>query len=653
MPRYPLGLVCGINGVLARDGREIDGADVRAMRDTMRHRGPDDEGFWQSPDGRVALGHRRLAIVDLSPLGRAPMGNEDGSVQVTYNGEIYNHAALRRELEEKGHRFRSDHCDTEVLVHLWEEHGPDMVHRLVGMFAFGIWDAGRRTMFLARDRMGIKPLYFTDDGGRFAFASEIKGLLPLLRRREIDPVALSHYLTFVAVPPPRTLFAGVSKLAPGSTLLVDMDGPREPKRYWDPLADRARFDGAIEDWEAEIRFRLERSIERRMMSDVPVGVFLSGGVDSSTNVALMSSFIDEPVNTFSIGFHGAEQFNEFTWARQIAERFSTNHHEVMIDADELWRFMPELVFHQDEPIADPVCVPLYFVAKLAKDNGVTVVHVGEGADELFAGYPTYVQAHEMVTRQWPRLRALPRPLRQAMAAAGPAVLRVKPDREVHVEALRRAAQRDAHLWWGGAVAFYELGFDRITTDALRRELNGDHPRDVVAAIAADADRFGGANELDRLIYQDLRLRLPELLLMRVDKLTMANAVEARVPFLDHELVELAMSVPVDEKIRDGVGKHVLKRAVSDLLPEEIVWRPKQGFGTPVSQWFRGELGAQLERRLRDTALNELGYLDPAAVRATLELHRSGRAERSFQLWNLLNVAEWFDHWIAGREPVVA
>ncbi|MDX6277572.1 MAG: hypothetical protein QOJ72_1700, partial [Nocardioidaceae bacterium] len=295
----------------------------------------------------------------------------------------------------------------------------------------------------------------------------------------------------------------------------------------------------------------------------------------------------------------------------------------------------------------------YFVAKLAKDSGVTVVHVGEGADEIFAGYPTYVQAHDMATRQWPRLRSVPRPLRQAMAAAGPALLKVRPDREVHVEALRRAAQRDSQLWWGGAVAFYELGFDRITTKELRRELNGERPRDIVDQIAADADRFGARDELDRLIYQDLRLRLPELLLMRVDKLTMANSIEARVPFLDHELVELAMAVPADEKIRDGVGKHVLKRAVSDLLPDEIVWRPKQGFGTPVSQWFRGELGDQLQRRLADTELNELGYLDPTAVQETLELHRSGRAERSFQLWNLLNLTEWFDHWIAGREPVSA
>ena len=501
-------------------------------------------------------------------------------------------------------------------------------------------------MFVARDRLGIKPLYWLDDGRRFAFASEIKALLPLMGRREVDPVALAHYLTFVAVPPPRTLFEGVWKLAPGSTMLIDRSGPREPERYWDPLANRADVEIELEDWAGEILLRLERSIERRMMSDVPVGVFLSGGVDSSTNVALMSRLVDEPINTFSIGFHGAPQHNEFDWARKVAGRFGTRHHEVMIDHDDLWRFLPDLVHHQDEPIADPVCVPLYFVSKLAKENGVTVVHVGEGSDELFAGYDTYVQAHGMATQQWPRLRGLPRPLRMALATAGTAALPLVPGREIHVEALRRAAQRDGRLWWGGAVAFYEHGFDQVTTKDFRRQLDGAQPREVVADIAADADRLGARDELDRLIYQDLRLRLPELLLMRVDKLTMANAIEARVPFLDHELVELAMAVPRGEKIKDGVGKHVLKRAVSEFLPEEIVWRPKQGFGTPVSEWFRGPLADQLDAKLHSSAIAELGWLDRDAIRGLLDLHRSGRAERSFQLWNILNVASWFDHWIA-------
>jgi asparagine synthase (glutamine-hydrolysing) len=310
--------------------------------------------------------------------------------------------------------------------------------------------------------------------------------------------------------------------------------------------------------------------------------------------------------------------------------------------------MPDLVFHQDEPIADPVCVPLYYLAKLAKDNGVTVVHVGEGADELFSGYATYVQAHAIAAGHWRRFRRLPAPLQLAASHAGQRLFAARPGFELHREALRRGAQPDGRLWWGGAVAFYELGFDRVTTTELRRSLDGLRPRQVVAAIADDARKAGAGSELDELIYQDLRLRLPELLLMRVDKLTMANGVEARVPFLDHEVVELAMAMPVREKIRNGVGKHVLKRAVSDLLPSDLIWRPKQGFGTPVSDWFRGPLANGLSERLETSAIHELGYLDRARVRELLSQHQSGRAERSFQLWNLLNLAVWYDHWIAGR-----
>jgi asparagine synthase (glutamine-hydrolysing) len=640
--------MCGIVGVYRRDGRPVEARELSRLRDTMRHRGPDADGLWlREPVADVGFGHRRLSIVDLSEHGRQPMFNEDGSVVVTFNGEIYNHEQLRAELEGKGHRFAS-RCDTEVLVHLYEEHGEEMVHRLVGMFAFAIWDERRHRLFLARDRLGVKPLYYFDDGRQFAFASEIKALLPLLPRREIDPVALTHYLTFVAVPPPRTLFAGVSKLAPAETLVVRRDGPQAPQRYWDPIGNRARYDADPIDWMTELRFRLERSIDRRMMSDVPVGVFLSGGVDSSTNVALMSRLIDQPVNTFSIGFRDAAQFNEFEWARQVAARFGTNHHEIQIDADDLWGFMPDLVFHQDEPIADPVCVPLYFVAKLAKDSGVTVVHVGEGADEILAGYPTYVKAHEMQTGLWRQFRSMPSPVRGVLAQAGALALQGRPGFELHREALLRGGQKDGRLWWGGAVAFYEQGLRRVGSDELWSRAGTHSPREVVAQIARDADAAGARDDLDRQIYQDLRLRLPELLLMRVDKLTMASAVEARVPFLDHEVVELAMAMPPEEKIRDGVGKHVLKRAVSDLLPNDLIWRPKQGFGTPVSDWFRGPLGDNLSRQLEGSQIHQLGYLDREEIRRLVALHRSGRADRSFQLWNLLNLTAWFDHWIAGQ-----
>lgn len=644
--------MCGIAGVFARDGSDVDQRLVRAMRDAMTHRGPDDEGLWARPHGNdVVLGHRRLSIVDLSSAGRQPMANEDGTVVVTFNGEIYNHVDLRRGLERRGHRFRS-HCDTEVLVHLYEEHGDRMVEHLVGMFAFAIWDDTRERLLVARDRLGIKPLYWLDDGQRFAFASEIKGLMPLLSRRDLDETALANYLTFVAVPPPRTLFAGVSKLAPATTMSVQRAGAQPPVTYWDPLENRLRLDIDEADWRAELRFRLERSIERRMMSDVPVGVFLSGGVDSSTNAALMSRLVDHPVDTFSIGFTGVDELNEFEWARRVARLYGTRHHEMEIDSQDLWQLMPQLAFHQDEPIADPVCVPLYYVSQLAKQKGVSVVHVGEGADELFAGYPTYVKAHEMAIGPWRRLRGLPRPVRHLLCTVGAAALEQAPRLQIHAEALRRGRLDDAQLWWGGAVAFYERGLERITTASFRATLDGQRPATLPSRIAADATRAGARDELDRLIYQDLRMRLPELLLMRVDKLTMAHGVEARVPFLDHDLVELAMAMPAGEKIEGGVGKVGLKHAVSDLLPPDLVWRPKQGFGAPVAQWFKGDLADAMATQFKQSAINELGVLEPAEIERLTKLHASGRADRSFQLWNLLNLSFWFDHWIAndGVDP---
>ncbi len=554
--------MCGIVGVYARDGSSLDESLVERMRDSMVHRGPDDSGLWRSPGGHAVLGHRRLAIVDLTPAGRAPMANEDGSVQVTFNGEIYNHRQLRAELERKGHRFRSK-CDTEVLVHLWEDSGPEMVKRLTGMFAFAIWDDNRETMFVARDRLGIKPLYWLDDGRRFACASEIKALLPLLERNEIDETALANYLTFVAVPPPRTLMAGIRKLAPATMMLVDRGGPADPHRYWDPIANRVDFQGEATDWEEALELRLETlgpaaDDERRSGRRLSLGWrrFLD---QCCVDVPSSSTTLSTRSASASTGRSSSMSFG---WARRIASQFGTNHHEVRIDEEDMWQFLPSLVHHQDEPIADPVCVPVYFVAKLAKDNGVTVVHVGEGADELFAGYPTYVTAERIARRYWRRFRALPGPLRSLIGALGDRALGSNPSYEIHREALRRGTQADGHLWWGGAVAFYEQALGRVATPELWRKLDGEQPREVVASIYRDAVSAGARDELDHIIYQDLRLRLPELLLMRIDKLTMANAVEARVPFLDHELVELAMAMPRGEKIRDRVGKHVLKRAVS-------------------------------------------------------------------------------------------
>ncbi len=642
--------MCGICGI-ARfgDGFALDRDLVERMRDTMVHRGPDDRGSWVSADGRVAFGHRRLSIVDLSPAGRQPMSNEDGTVWVTYNGEVYNHRELRRELEAKGHVYRSD-TDTETIVHLYEEEGIDALQRLRGMFGIAIWDARRGgELLLVRDRVGIKPLYYSLQPGGLVFGSEIKSLLqhPSITP-EMDREAFADYLTFVSTPAPRTMFAGISKLAPAEYLRVTPDGRTEVKRWWTPLS-RSRTEELAAAGDAELQEELlailRRSIERRMMADVPFGVLLSGGVDSSTNVALMDELMDRPVSTFSVAFAGHEQYNELGHARRIAELFGTDHHEVTIDESDLEDFLPDLIHHQDEPIADWVCVPLYYVAKLAKDSGTTVVQVGEGSDELFHGYSHYVDFAERGLGQVEGLRRMPRAvLRGALAAASP--LAHRSGRGLaKVELLERAAL-ERYPYWGGAIAWRGRARERLVGDRL-----GSHdPEEVVGRIWEEAARELPTIDLkQRMSYLEVKQRLAELLLMRVDKMTMASSVEARVPFLDHELVEFAFALPERAKVRDGVGKWILKEAVDGLLPRDVVHRPKQGFGAPVAEWFRGDLGVRSQRQIRNSSLAELGLLDMDYVDTLWESHRSGRGHWSFQLWNLLNVSAWHDHWVAGRE----
>ena len=640
--------MCGICGVLAfNDGFDCDEQVVVAMRDAMVHRGPDDAGAWASRSGRVALGFRRLSIVDLSEAGHQPMCNEDGSVWVTFNGEIYNHTELRPELEAKGHRYRS-RSDTETIIHLYEEEGERCVERLDGMFALAIWDERRRELFLARDRVGKKPLYWTRTLSGFAFASEIKALLrhPAITA-DLDVEAFYDYLTFVCTPAPATMFAGIRKLAPAERMTVGADGAMRSDIYWTPMRH-----GACEEiaglGETELRDRLlellRGSISKRMMSDVPFGVFLSGGVDSSTNVALMSELMSEPVRTFSVAFSEHEQYNELEYARAIAARYSTDHHEVVIDAEDLVTFLPEMVYHQDEPIADWVCVPLYYVSKLARDSGTIVVQVGEGSDELFHGYQGYIDAVARRRRYWEPFQRVPAPMRRLLAESAVRVARRTGRGVLHAQYVADAAAGRLPFW-GGAICY--------TGELKRQVLAGTGSRPdayrVVEQLWNEAEHSRpGADLLQKMTYLELKLRLAELLLMRVDKMTMATSVEARVPFLDRELVEFALALPPEMKVRDGTGKWLLKRAVDGLLPSEVVYRRKQGFGAPVAEWFRGELGHRTQEDIKRSSLAERGLLDYARIDELWAAHRSGRANWAFQLWNLYNVSAWHDHWVAGR-----
>jgi asparagine synthase (glutamine-hydrolysing) len=647
--------MCGICGIVATSGGfDASGATIIAMRDTMIHRGPDDAGAdaWSARDGRVALGHRRLSIVDLSPAGHNPMPNEDETVWITFNGEIYNHRALRSELEAKGHRYRSN-TDTETIIHLYEEEGARCVERLQGMFAIAIWDARRQELFLARDRLGVKPLYYAQPPGGFLFGSEIKALLahPAISA-DLDEEAFFHYLTFVCTPAPLTMFKGIYKLAPAERMVIRADGSRSSEIFWTPMspaADRQVATMSEREMEERLIELLRASIKKRMMADVPFGVFLSGGVDSSTNVALMSELMADPVRTFSVAFKEYEQYNELQYAREIAQRFETDHHEVVIDWNDLESFLPKMIFHQDEPIADWVCVPLHYVAKLARDNGTIVCQVGEGSDELFHGYDKYINAARFYRRFWEPFQRVPEPLRRGTGRAVTNVARRVGRGEVHAIQVAEAASGRLPFW-GGAVCYEGAIKDRVIAK------NGRVPPDSYEIVrrfwdAAERER-PGADLLQKMTYLELKQRLAELLLMRVDKMTMATSVEARVPFLDHELVEFAMALPPNMKVRDGIGKYLLKKTVArSLLPEHLVYRKKQGFGAPVAEWFRGELGHRAQRQIKGSALAERQLLDYEEIDRMWEAHRRGPVNWGFHLWNLYNVSAWYDYWVAGRSAL--
>ncbi len=645
--------MCGICGIYSYGWRAEDHASIVArMRDAMEHRGPDDAGVHLSPDGRVALGHRRLSIVDVSPAGHQPMTNEDGTIWIVFNGEIYNHAVLRRELEGRGHVYRS-RTDTETLLHLYEEQGPEMLSRLHGMFALAIWDQRKRRLFLARDRIGIKPLYYSFVDGRLLFASEIKGILqhPAVER-DIDPEALYHYLTFMATPAPRTMFRGISKLPPGHCMTVEADGRATLRRWWDAADVPAPDPALLADDRAcasHVQLLLERAVEERLMADVPFGVFLSGGLDSSAITALVHRLHSGTLRTFSVGYTDAPEHDESASARSVARHFGTEHHEILIDHDDLMAYVPHLIHAQDEPLADWVCIPLYYVSKLVRDSGTVVALVGEGSDEQFVGYGHYLRYLKLSRGAWPAYGRLPRWLRQGMHRLADPVLRSgRLPREIR-ELVRRAAM-DEPLFLSGAVAAWETEKQELMSRSMRRGAWSGLSSVPVAAQAARhlRSRRADVDFLDALIYQEFQLRLPELLLMRVDKITMSTSIEARVPFLDHRLVEFTAHIPTEMKLRGMRTKHILKEAVRGLIPAEVIDRRKQGFSAPVKEWFRGPLADYARRSIMDSRLRERDLFDYGAVSAVLNDHRTGRRNYDTLLWNLLNLSQWYDGWIAAE-----
>jgi asparagine synthase (glutamine-hydrolysing) len=642
--------MCGICGVWeygASDGR-VETSLITRMRDEMTHRGPDDAGELIFDNRRGGFGFRRLSIIDLSPAGHQPMRGCDEHSWLVFNGEIYNHALLREDLESRGHNYHS-RTDSETILHLYEERGLDLVNEIEGDYAFAIWDEEKERLVLVRDRIGVKPLYYYHKDGRFIFASEIKAILqhPAVTT-DIDEESLYHYLTFLTTPAPTTLFRNIHKLPAGHMLTLKRDGVLVVRQYWDALPPEQPVARSESEHRDEILRLLRDSIRKRMMSDVPFGVFLSGGVDSSANVALMSEQMSRPVETFTVGFSDAEYLNELDSARRIARQFQTNHHEVIISEKEMQEFLPALVFHQDEPIADPVCVPLYYVSKLARESGTIVVQVGEGSDEIFSGYDNYVRHLRLYENFWRRAEALPRALRRAVSTLSRPALEATGRKRMAIELLRRLGE-DEPLFWGGVVVYDETFKPRVLSQQLRERVSGLSSLQVVETYLKHIERERPESDfLSRMTYLELKLRLPELLLMRVDKITMATSVEARVPFLDHHLVEYALALPRSLKVEGTSGKQILKRSLEEILPHDLLYERKRGFGAPVREWFREGLGDWFDDHLMNSTMRRRELLDYSFIGRLLDEHRRKTKDWGFHLWALLNLSLWYERWIDRR-----
>lgn len=619
--------MCGIAGIYDRQGRvPISEALLQRMNEVQAHRGPDDAGYHLEPE--IGLAHRRLSIIDLA-AGHQPLYNEDGSVVVCYNGEIYNFQSLRSELQAAGHRFAT-HTDTEVIVHAWEQWGKDCLQRFRGMFAFALWDRRQRRLFLARDRIGIKPLYYAElPNGQLAFASELKGLLqhPQLSRA-LDPCAVEEYFALGYVAEPRSILSAARKLPPGHYLEA---GPGsaglEPRCYW-TLAFSPRADLSASQAQGELLERLTEAVRLRMIADVPVGAFLSGGVDSSAVVALMAGLTPDPVRTCSISF-GDPQFNESAYAEQVATRYRTAHAVRQVDPDD-FSLIDRLAGIYDEPFADSSALPTYRVCELASEQ-VKVALSGDGGDENFAGYRRY--RWHMFEERFRRLLpdAWRRPLFRGLAAVYP-----KADwapRVLRAKSTLAAIARDSIDAYFNTVAISATDIRaRLFSPSQRRALQGYRAEAVFARHAREVE---GADPLSVAQYLDFRSYLPGDILTKVDRASMAHSLEVRVPLLDHEFVEWAASVPPGLKLQGREGKAILKAAFEDRLPREVLYRPKMGFAVPIVRWLRLDLRERVRERLLGGALADCGLFDMDYVSLMIEQHQAGRRNFAVPLWALM------------------
>jgi asparagine synthase (glutamine-hydrolysing) len=664
--------MCGILGIIDTVSSP-EKSLLKKMCRIMTHRGPDGEGYYTH--GPAALGHRRLSIIDHEG-GRQPMSNEDASLWITYNGEIYNFKELRNELIKKGHRFRT-RSDTETIIHCYEEYGMDCVKKLRGMFAFGIWDDKRKSLFLARDRLGKKPLYYAHLDTRLVFASELKAIVQDDRiKRHLNLSALVDYFTYHYIPFPETIFKGIHKLQPGHSLMVKMrpvstveidkftisDPARQTQMneqahmvertrsgtmlqqekleikiesYWD-VEYNPDYSLTEDDWVEALREKLTQAVKLRLVSDVPLGAFLSGGIDSSTIVALMSQVQNSPVKTFSIGFK-EQDFSEVKYARLVADKFGTDHHEFIVEADAI-DILPRLTWEYDEPFADASAIPTYYVSRMAREN-VTVILSGDGGDETFAGYRRYTWARDMTRYDW-----LPLFFRKAVFGITSALL---PD-GMKGKGMLRHLSKDAFERYAGLNTFNEgNALENLFNDDVRWEIERGKNGKLkdYSLLREFYDRCAHNDYLARIQYVDTKTYLAEDILTKVDRASMFCSLETRAPFLDHEVVELVARIPSGLKVKDGQTKYILKRAMRGILPDGILYREKMGFGVPLVHWFKRDLGEYAHDILLSNGALTMNLFNRKYVVKLLDNHRKIGRDLSAHIWALLFFEHWGRNWM--------
>ena len=638
--------MCGIAGIYKtnQSNFEINDILLNSMSEVLFHRGPDSDGVWLARNRNCGFSFRRLAILDLSENASQPMHTPDGRYTIVFNGEIYNHLELRRELMAKGYQYRSN-SDTESILYGYAEWGVAILDKMIGMWAFAIYDEQTKELFAARDRMGIKPFYYYYNNGDFVFASEIKAILQYPNyHRDINFDELSNYLTFGATSCYSSIFSKINKLPSAHYLKIDLQGNLEIKRYWNPFQSQINYAEWSEDeLTNEIMRLLRDSVRIRMISDVPFGAFLSGGIDSSLNVALMSEFMDRPVDTFTVGFKDLVKYNELEYADLVSKIFKTNHHEIIIDNEMALPMLDEIAWHLDEPNADPVSIPIYFLSNHTRKEGTIMVLMGEGSDEQFIGYNWMLRDFKFHETYWKIYNFLPKLVRKFnFNIAKP--LFIANNQYLALDYLDRAG----HSWeqyWSGIPMLTNQEILKLLNNKKHYRMENTHA--YAKSLHNLALQFNSnADYSQRSIFLELTQRLPEMLLDRVDKMGMANSIEARVPFLDHRLVEMTFALNLQKKIPDKrTTKYLLKKASKGIIPDEIIYRKKQGFSAPMSEWLRNEWYDYAKDKIEKSYLVREGIFNKEFINKIMQTHRSGKANFSKEIYSLLSLSLWQEQFL--------